>query len=229
MLTETSEIEWLDVVALLDKHSIKFSIGNINSEDGGLIREHLEEEMKPVVFMSPTFYIVGYENLKKRIDLVRKYLNEKKEPVSMDITDDELKEEEENFEKNVRLVDTVVNCTSSVLKALDPRSYFGSKEFVSDNIQGDRFEVKRINPMGIRQKRVYLLTNTFLVRFDPETKVRKSTRAYSDVIKVQHDDTKVIIHYVDSTTDTLLMKKTDIPLMISILTQKLPELEVEQM
>lgn len=183
--------------------------------------------MKPVVFMTPTFFIVGLDELKTKINLIRLYLEGKGEPLSSDITDGVLKEDEANFENNVRYVDSVMNLTSSVLKAFDPRTYFnGNKDIISENVQGEYFDVLRANPLGVRQKRVYLLTESYVIRLNPETKERRSVREYSDIVKINVSGDRVNIQYVDG-VDVLFLKKTDIPRLLAIVKQKLPELEVE--
>lgn len=219
-----SRQEFLDIKDLLEKNNIPFVVGDSDHEDYFVISDILTEEFKPVVLMTNNFYIVGLENLRKRINQVQRFILDGSEFSSDDVVEEESSNYNETGNEVVKESGAMNNFIAGVISfAKNAISYNKNKE--PDDTKGEMIHALLINPFGIKYHRLLILTENFIIRIVPSTKERRSIRSYADLVEVNVNRKYVKIVYIDG-VEYYYMNEEAINRLLDILQQHKSSLKI---
>lgn len=220
-----SRQEFLDIKDLLEKNNIPFLVGDSDHEDYFVISDILTEEFKPVVLMTSNFYIVGLENLKKKINQVQRYIIDGTEyEIDNDVIEEDSSDYSETGNEVVKETGTMNNIIAGVISfAKNAISY--KKVIEPEDTKGEKIHVLKLNPLGIKSHRLLILTQNFIIRIIPSTRERRSVRSYADLVEVNVNRKYVKIVYIDG-VEHYYMNEEAINRLLDILKQHKESLKI---
>lgn len=121
------------------------------------------------------------------------------------------------LENEIRARDRVWNATKKLF------TYFLPGGDKHEEV-GEKIYAVRTNEFGIRHLREIYLTDTFIIRVDPKTRERKEVRSYNDITKLEAQEKKITIHYIDG-KDYLTLTQSGVDIFVKFVLDKRPEIE----